>query len=310
MGSNDKLRIRPKYLKKNVVPKTPEELTQFIRTTDLLISTPLKLTSALESTDLGLKKLKYLVIDEADKLFEMEMVPQMDKIIAHINEHCEVTVQKAIFSATMQPNIEELVRTVLVDPVKILVGIKNTIVSSVEQKLIYVGNEQGKLLALRQRFKEGFKPPMLVFVQSKHRAKELFYELQYDGVKPGLIHADMPLHSRDETIGQFRRGEIWVLICSDLMSRGIDFKGVNCIVNYDFPQSIVSYIHRVGRTGRAGAKGLALTFVTAEDVELLKPVANLMKKSVCYLANNDRRAAMCPTGCSSSSRQRRSAGRS
>ncbi len=280
IGSNEKLRIRPKYLKKTIIPKTPEAVKEFVRTTDLLISTPQKLAAALESFNLGLQSVKYLVIDEADKLFETEAIPQTDKIITFLNEHTS-GVHKSIFSATMQPNVENLVASVLVDHVKVLVGIKNATVQTVDQKLVYVGNEQGKLLALRQKFKEGFKPPMLVFVQSKQRAKELYSELLYDGIKIGLIHADMKLKERDEMIEKFRRGEVWVLICSDLLARGIDFKGVNIVVNYDFPQSIVSYIHRIGRAGRAGNKGSAITFVTTEDVELLKPVANLMKKSGC-----------------------------
>jgi len=281
IGSNEKLRIRPKFFKKSLIPKTPELLKEFVRTTDLLISTPQKLASALQSFDMGLQNVKYLVLDECDKFFEEEAIPQTDKIITYLNENVKNTVQKTIFSATLQPNLEKLAENILVDPVKVLVGIKNATVNSVEQSLIYVGNEQGKLLALRQKFKEGFKPPMLIFVQSKSRAKDLYYELQYDNINPGLIHADMPLPNRDSVIEKFRKGEIWVLICSDLVARGIDFKGVNMVVNFDFPNSIVSYIHRIGRAGRAGNKGMAITFVTSSDVELLKPIANLMKKSGC-----------------------------
>ena len=94
-----------------------------------------------------------------------------------------------------------------------------------------------------------------------------------------VIHADRKKHERDEIMRDFRLGLIWVLICTDLMSRGVDFKTVNHVVNYDFPQSVVSYIHRVGRTGRAGRKGVATTFYTEEDVEFLRNIANLMVKS-------------------------------
>lgn len=120
---------------------------------------------------------------------------------------------------------------------------------------------------------------MLIFVQSKDRAKELYHELTCEGVNANVIHADRKKHERDTIMRDFRLGRIWVLICTDLMSRGVDFKTVNHVVNYDFPQSVVSYIHRVGRTGRAGRKGTATTFFTDADVEFLRNIANLMVKS-------------------------------
>lgn len=127
---------------------------------------------------------------------------------------------------------------------------------------------------------------MLIFVQSKDRAKELYRELIFEGVNVNVIHADRKKDERDEIMRDFRLGKIWVLICTDLMSRGVDFKTVNQVVNYDFPQSVVSYIHRVGRTGRAGRKGKAVTLFTDDDVEFLRSIANLMKKSVsCDYSN-------------------------
>lgn len=135
------------------------------------------------------------------------------------------------------------------------------------------------MLTLRQIIREGFEPPMLIFVQSKDRAKELYHELTCEGVNANVIHADRKKQDRDEVMKDFRLGKIWVLICTDLMSRGVDFKTVNVVVNYDFPQSVVSYIHRVGRTGRAGRKGRAITFFTDEDAEFLRNIGNLMKKS-------------------------------
>ena len=106
---------------------------------------------------------------------------------------------------------------------------------------------------------------MLIFVQSKDRAKQLFKELKFDGVNVDVIHADKKKEERDEIIKKFRVGKIFILICTDLMSRGIDFKTVNEVVNYDFPQSLVSYIHRIGRTGRGGRAGKATTLFTDDD---------------------------------------------
>ena len=100
---------------------------------------------------------------------------------------------------------------------------------------MYTGREDGKLSTLRQLIRSGFEPPMLIFVQSEDRAKELYNELKFDGVNVDVIHADRKKHERDEVMKEFRLGRIWVLICTDLMSRGVDFKTVNIVVNYDFP---------------------------------------------------------------------------
>jgi len=184
-----------------------------------------------------------------------------------------------MFSATMQPNVQELVKRVMVDPVCIQVGQRNATASAVAQKIVYVGREDAKLMTLRQSLKEGFVPPMLIFVQSKQRAKELFHELMYDQVNVAVIHGDKKKQERDEIMQKFRLGDIWVLICTDLMARGIDFKTVNSVLNFDFPTSLVSYIHRVGRTGRAGREGTATTYFTDADLPYVKTIANLMAKS-------------------------------
>lgn len=145
-----------------------------------------------------------------------------------------------------------------------------------------MGQEQGKLLAIRQMVQEGtLKPPTLIFVESITRAKELFHELVYDGINVDVIHAERTQAQRDLIISNFRTGKTWVLIATDLMARGLDFKGVNLVINYDFPQSPASYIHRIGRTGRAGRAGTALTFFTKSDGVYLKSVVNVMREAGC-----------------------------
>merc|ERR1712151_149126 len=134
----------------------------------------------------------------------------------------------------------------------------------------------------RQLVQEGkVKPPVLIFVQSKERAKQLFGELVYDGIFVDAIHADRTKLQRDNTVKAFRTGKIWMLICTDLMARGVDFKGVETVVNYDFPQSAATYIHRVGRTGRAGRPGNAVTFFTMQDFDSLRGIVGVMRASGC-----------------------------
>eukprot|EP00347_Sterkiella_histriomuscorum_P001339 403372410 len=266
---------RVRFLRKSLFPTDQESFNQLTQSCEILISTPLKLAELCQQYKLN--NLEFLVVDEADKMFELGFLEQVDQILEQQNEQYKIC--KFLFSATMQPGIEELVRTIMEDPIKIQMGIKNASNQLIDQQIQYVGDEQGKLHTLRELLADGFEPPMLIFVQSKHRAKELYHELIYDGLNVNVIHADKKKHERDEIIKQFRLGKIWVLIATDLMSRGIDFKGVNTVVNYDFPQSIVSYIHRIGRTGRAGKAGKAITYFTDDDAEFLRNLANLLKKS-------------------------------
>lgn len=189
-----------------------------------------------------------------------------------------------MFSATMPQGIEEMIQTVLRDPVRVRVGSGSAAAQgadTIDQRLLFVGREEGKLLAVRQLVQSGIKPPIIMFVQSIARAQALFQELCYDGINVDVIHADRSQAQRDGIIRRFRTGEIWVLIATDLMARGMDFKGVNCVINYDFPQSVISYVHRIGRTGRAGRPGEAITFFTESDMTMLRSIANVMKLSGC-----------------------------
>ena len=274
-------KIKVRFLRKKLIPKDQTEVENFTKNTKILLSTPLRLAKVLKELDLKLESVKNIVVDEADALFDMGFLDQVDQIIKHWTNSW---LQKSYFSATMQPVIEDLLKQHMNDPIKITVGIKNATATSVAQRLVYWGNEDGKIYALRNIFRDGFNPPMLVFVQNKQRALDLYKELIYEGVTVNVIHGDRIKIQRDEIVNKFRNGKISVLICTDLMSRGIDFLTVNWVVNYDFPQSIVSYIHRVGRTGRAGNKGTAITLFTNDDVEYLRSIANLMKKSGCEVS--------------------------
>jgi ATP-dependent RNA helicase DDX52/ROK1 len=158
---------------------------------------------------------------------------------------------------------------------------RNAATDTIKQELLFTGTEAGKRIALRQLIQKGLKPPVLIFVQSIDRAKELFHELVFDGINVEVIHSDRTKAQRDKIIDSFRIGKIWVLIATDLMARGLDFKGVNLVINYDFPQTVASYIHRIGRTGRAGRAGEAVTYYTQDDFPYMKSVVNVMKESGC-----------------------------
>ena len=215
-----------------------------LRAFDILISTPARLCHAVEHESLDLTSVLHLVLDEADKLLEEDsFLAQIDTIFAECTND---NLQKSMFSATMPSTIETLATSVMRDPIRLIIGNKEGATTTIDQKLTFVSDESGKLLAIRQLLTAGIKPPVLVFVQSIDRAKSLFNDLVYENINVDVIHSGRTKLQRDNIISNFRRGNIWVLICTELMGRGIDFKGVNLVLNYDFPQSVQSYVHRIG----------------------------------------------------------------
>ena len=156
-----------------------------------------------------------------------------------------------MFSATISNEVEEWCKSYMNNLVQITIGRRNLSNTSIQQELKFVGTEQGKLMALKDILKQGFKPPILIFTQSKERVNDLFKDLVTEfKLHIDIISSDRSQPERDNTIRSFRQGKIWILISTELMSRGIDFKHVNLVVNYDIPLSRSSYIHRIGRTGK------------------------------------------------------------
>ncbi|XP_006881437.1 PREDICTED: probable ATP-dependent RNA helicase DDX52 [Elephantulus edwardii] len=250
---------------------------------DILVTTPNRLIYLLKQDPPGidLTSVEWLVVDESDKLFEDGKTGFRDQLASIFLACTSHKVKRAMFSATFAYDVEQWCKLNLDNIISVSIGARNSAVETVEQELLFVGSETGKLLAMRELVKKGFSPPVLVFVQSIERAKELFHELIYEGINVDVIHAERTQQQRDNTVHSFRAGKIWVLICTALLARGIDFKGVNLVINYDFPTSSVEYIHRIGRTGRAGHKGKAITFFTEDDKPLLRSVANVIQQAGC-----------------------------
>ncbi|KAJ2711511.1 RNA-dependent ATPase rok1 [Coemansia spiralis] len=245
---------------------------------DILVTTPLRLVHAIQNNEADLTHVRSLVLDEADSLMDKGFLEQVDEILAACTSP---SLQISLFSATMPSSVEQMAKTIMKDPIRIIVGTQNAATTSIDQELLFVGQEEGKLIGLRNMIAGGFKPPCLIFVQSIDRAKELFHELVFEGINVEAIHSERTQTQRNRIVQKFRTGELWVLICTELMARGIDFKGVNLVINYDFPQSAQSYIHRIGRTGRAGRPGRAITYFTKDDAPHLRTIVNVMRESGC-----------------------------
>ncbi|OMJ21406.1 ATP-dependent RNA helicase ROK1 [Smittium culicis] len=245
---------------------------------NILIATPLRLVYAIKNQEIDLSTISHLVLDEADRLLDEGFIEQIDDILSACTS---IKLQTSLYSATIPSMVEVLANRIMKDPVKVVIGTSNAATETIDQKLVFVGQEEGKLIEIRNMIQSGFKPPCLIFVQSIERAKELFFELVYDGINVEVMHAEKTKQQRDRIIENFKKGKLWILISTELMARGIDFKGVNLVINYDFPQSVASYIHRIGRTGRAGREGKAITYFTKEDAPYLKNIVNVMRQSGC-----------------------------
>ena len=276
---------------------------------DILVTTPLNLINSLsdnQTKDIApIPSVQNLVLDEADVLLD----PLFREQTFGIWDACtHPKLRISLWSATMGSNIEELAKSKIKERqlllcisektplIRVVIGLKDSAVPNVTHKLIYAATEQGKLLGLRQLLhptamitplETRLRPPFLIFTKTIARAMALHSELLYDipaeaggSSRIAVLHSDLPEVRRSEIMKGFRKGEIWVIVTTDLLARGVDFRGINGVVNYDVPTSSATYVHRVGRTGRAGREGgIAVTFYTQEELPYLKSIRNLIEIS-------------------------------
>jgi ATP-dependent RNA helicase DDX52/ROK1 len=280
----------------------------------ILVATPLALLNALKRRDgtvANLPSVTQLVLDEADVLLDPLF---REQTLAIWSACTNPKLRLGLWSATMGSNIESLTLSTLNDRwtnlssqqddlpsrpplVRLVVGLKDSAIPNISHQLTYAATEQGKLLGLRQLLhptsvsanssEPTLRPPFLVFTQTIPRAIALHSELLYDippeaggSSRIAVLHADLSSSARDSIMTRFRKGEVWVLITTDLLARGVDFRGLNGVVNYDVPSSAAGYVHRVGRTGRAGREGgVAVTFYTQDDIPFVKLIANVIRAS-------------------------------
>ncbi|KAJ6569670.1 P-loop containing nucleoside triphosphate hydrolase protein [Mycena capillaripes] len=244
---------------------------------DIIISTPLRLVASLRSGGLELNNVRHLILDEADRMLDSEFFPQVEEILSACSHP---NLQKAVFSATLPAGAEKMAMQMLKDPIRVVVGLKDTPLPLISQSLTYVADDPSKLPSLLTYFSQPYNPPVLIFTSSQPRATSLAQELVLNGVSNvDCLHAGMTKKEREDAVSRMRRGESWVMVSTEVMARGMDFKGIREVINYDFPTSVQSYVHRIGRTGRAGREGKAVTYFTDDDAPFLKAIANVLLQS-------------------------------
>ncbi|MCM2370005.1 DEAD/DEAH box helicase [Aporhodopirellula aestuarii] len=247
------------------------QVSSLRRGVDVLIATPGRLIDLMDQGHVSLRDVQIFVLDEADRMLDMGFLPALKKIIAALPSQR----QSMFFSATLAPKIRELANSLLFNPVSINVTPKKTSVELIEQRLRIVRREN-KVSSLTELLLGKDVTRSIVFTRTKHGANALVKKLDKSGIQAVAIHGNKTQNARQKALHAFRSDQINVLVATDVAARGIDIDGVSHVINYDMPVEPESYVHRIGRTGRAGADGIAISFCTGDERGELHAIESLI----------------------------------
>jgi ATP-dependent RNA helicase RhlE len=253
--------------------KIEAQIHKLQRGFDILVATPGRLMDHMQRRTVNLSRVDVLVLDEADRMLDMGFIRDIRKIISIL----PVKRQNLLFSATYSKDIEELAASILRNPAKIAVATKNTTADGVEQIIHPVSRERKRELLSFLIGSKNWKQ-VLVFARTKHGANRLAEQLCLDGLDSAAFHGNKSQAARTKALNDFKDGKVRVLVATDIAARGIDIDNLPHVVNYDLPAVPADYVHRIGRTGRAGNEGTAISLVSVDDEKFLQDIERLLKK--------------------------------
>lgn len=242
---------------------------------DVLVATPGRLMDLRNQGHIDLTKLDMFVLDEADRMLDMGFIRDVRKIISWLPQKR----QTLLFSATMPREIAELSQTLLKDPIRVEVTPQSSTVDAIRQKLYRVEQAEKKNL-LQEVLRDESLTSVLVFTNTKHRANRVAELLNGAGIPAMAIHGNKSQSARVLALSSFKEGTIRALVATDIAARGIDVSGLPCVINFELPNVLETYVHRIGRTGRAGRPGLAISFCNREEEAYLRDIEKLIGKKV------------------------------
>jgi ATP-dependent RNA helicase RhlE len=239
---------------------------------DILVATPGRLLDLMQQGHVRLHDIHFFVLDEADRMLDMGFINDVKKIVAKL----PAKKQTLFFSATMPPEIEKLSATLLHNPAKVEVTPVSSTVEKIEQAVYFVEKENKKHL-LNELLKDQQIQTALVFTRTKHGADKVVKDLTKQGITAEAIHGNKSQNARQRALTNFKAGSTRILVATDIAARGIDIDLLSHVFNYELPNVPETYVHRIGRTGRAGASGMAVSFCDAEERAYLKDIQKLIK---------------------------------
>jgi len=248
---------------------------------DVLIATPGRLLDLMNQGFINLKDIEYFVLDEADRMLDMGFIHDIRKVLAVLPEKR----QSLFFSATMPNTIVELSRKILKNPKKIAVSPVSSTAQTIQQYLYYT-NKKAKKELLLHILKDPKMDQVLLFDRTKHGADRIVRDLKKQNIKAAAIHGDKAQNQRQKALSQFKEKQIRVLVATDIAARGIDIDKLQYVINYDIPNVAETYVHRIGRSGRAGEDGLAISLCEPEENAYLKDIEKLIKQKIPVVKEN------------------------
>jgi len=258
-----------------------DQVQALSRGLDILIATPGRLLDLMNQGYAKLNGIEVFVLDEADRMLDMGFIHDVKRIIAAVPKQR----QTLFFSATMPPDIARLADGILSDPVRVAVTPVASTAERIEQWVLHV-ERKDKPALLASVLKDPGIARALVFSRTKHGANKLILKLMKDGIRADAIHGNKSQNARERALEAFKSGRIRVLVATDIAARGIDIDGITHVINYDLPNVPETYVHRIGRTARAGASGVAISFCDREERAFLRDIERLIKKPVPVVENH------------------------